>query len=133
MRLLVVALRRQYNAKASVVHFGNCKSSQHCETRCKSLMSFKRPEMRELPVKGSSVFSTERDERQCGCHEACLLANHCKQKIYAEFDLATLSPTSAATRQHSFRVLAYHQAQQWIGTALDLTVWGGMVKYGRMP
>ena len=27
-----------------------------------------------------------------------------KQKVYAEFDLATLSPKSAATHQHTFRV-----------------------------
>ena len=27
-----------------------------------------------------------------------------KEKVYAEFDLATLSPKSAATRQHSFRM-----------------------------
>ena len=44
-----------------------------------------------------------------------------KQKVCAEFDLATLSPTSAATRQHTFRMLAYHQAQQWFGAALDPT------------
>ena len=39
MRLLVVSLRRQYNAKASVNHLGNCKSSQHCLPRCKPLTS----------------------------------------------------------------------------------------------
>ena len=61
-----LALLRQYNTKASVCHVGHGKSSHHCETRC-NLTSFMHPEMRELPMKGSSVFSTESDERQCGC------------------------------------------------------------------
>ena len=45
-----------------------------------------------------------------------------KQKMYAEFDLATLSPKSAATPQHSVRVYANDQVQQWHGVALDPTV-----------
>ena len=51
-----------------------------------------------------------------------------KQKVCAKFDLATLPPTSAAARQHSFRV--YHQVQQWRGIALDPTDWGWMLKDG---
>ncbi len=86
--------------------------------------------MRELPVNGSSVFCTERDERQYGCQEAHLLANHCKTET--EFDLATLSPTSAATRS-SVGMPPLVQAQQWFGVALAPTVWGGRVKYGRTP
>ena len=75
----------------------------HCVHRCKSLMSLKQPEMLELSVKRFSVMSTERDERQCVCQEAHLPKNHCKT-VHAEFDMATLSPKSAATHQHSFRV-----------------------------
>ena len=40
-------------------------------------MSLKHPEMLESPVKRSCVLSTERDGRQCGCQETCLLMNHC--------------------------------------------------------
>ena len=69
-------------------------------------MSLIHPEMRELPVNGSSVVSTERDEQQNGCQEAYLLVNHCKTET--ESDLATLSPTSIATRQHTFRVYTCH-------------------------
>ena len=56
-----------------------------------------------------------------------------KQTEYAEFDLATLSSKSEATHQHSFRVLANHHVQQWHGVALDPTVWGRRVNYGRTP
>ena len=50
----------------------------HCVPRCKSLMRLKHLEMLELPLKRSSVLSTEGDGRQCGCQEAHLLMNHCK-------------------------------------------------------
>ena len=53
-----------------------------------------------------------------------------KQKVCAKFDLATLPPTSAAARQHSFRV--YHQVQQWRGVALNPTDWGWRLKDGRL-
>ena len=53
-----------------------------------------------------------------------------KKKVYIEFDLSTLSPKSAATHQHSFRVKAYHQVQQWYVVALDPTIWGRRVKNG---
>ena len=73
-----------------MIHFGNGKSSQHCVHRCESLMSLKHPEMLELPVKRLSVLSTERKGRQCGSKEAYVgLRTIAKQKVYAEFDLAT--------------------------------------------
>ena len=53
-----------------------------------------------------------------------------KQKVYAKFDLATMPPTSAAARQHSFRV--YHQIQQWRGVALNRTDWGWRLNDGRL-
>ena len=53
-----------------------------------------------------------------------------KQKVCKKFDLATLPPTSAAARQHSFRV--YHQVQQWRGVALNPTDWGWRLKDGRL-
>ena len=56
--------------------------------------------------------------------------NFAKQKVCAKFDLATLPPTSAAARQHSFRV--YHQVQQWRGVALNPTDWGWRQKDGRL-
>ena len=42
-----------------------------------------------------------------------------KQPVHARFNLATLPPTSAAARQHSYRT--FHQVQQWLGNALDPT------------
>ena len=59
-----------------------------------------------------------------------LLPNHCKTET--EFGLATLSPTSAATRS-SVGMPPLVQAQQWFGVALAPTVWGGRVKYGQTP
>ena len=53
-----------------------------------------------------------------------------KQKVCAKFDLATLPPTSAAARQHSFRV--FHQVQQWRGVALNPTDWGWRLTDGRL-
>ena len=53
-----------------------------------------------------------------------------KQKVCVKFDLAPLPPTSAAARQHSFRV--HHQAQQWRGVVLNPTDWGWKVKDGRL-
>ena len=53
-----------------------------------------------------------------------------KQKVCAKFELATLPPTSAAVRQHSFR--GYHQVQQWRGVALNRTDWGWRLKDGRL-
>ena len=41
-------------------------------------MSLRHLEMLELPLKRSSVLSTEGDGRHCGCQEAHLLTNHCK-------------------------------------------------------
>ena len=53
-----------------------------------------------------------------------------KKKVCAKFDLATLPPTSAAARQHSFRV--YHKVHQWRGVALNPTDWGWRLKDGRI-
>ena len=44
-----------------------------------------------------------------------------KQKVIVKSDMAPLPPTSAAARQHSFRV--HHQAQQWRGVVLNPTDW----------
>lgn len=53
-----------------------------------------------------------------------------KQPVHAKFDLATLPPTSAAARQHSYR--AFHQVQQWLGNDLDPTNWGWKLENGRL-
>ena len=52
------------------------------------------------------------------------------KKVCAKFDLATLPPTSAVARQHSFRV--YHKVHQWRGVALNPTDWGWWLKDGRL-
>ena len=52
-------------------------------------------------MKHSSVLSTERGGRKYGCREAY----SCEQRVYTEFDLATLSPTSATAHQHSIRIV----------------------------
>ena len=84
-------------------------------------MKLKHPEMRELPVKSSSVFSTERDERQYGCQDAYLLANHCKTETG---DVSS----NTSTLVSSVGMPPLVQAQQWFGVALAPTVWGGRVK-----
>ena len=53
-----------------------------------------------------------------------------KQKVCAKFDLATLPPTSAAARQHSFMV--YYQVQQWHGVQLQVADWGWRLESGRL-
>ena len=45
-----------------------------------------------------------------------------EQTVHAKFDLATLPPTSAAARQHSYR--SFHQVQQWLGNDLNPADWG---------
>lgn len=40
----------------------------------------------------------------------------------SKFNLASLPPTKAAARQHSFRT--YHQVQQWYGAKKNPEVWG---------
>lgn len=45
-----------------------------------------------------------------------------KQKLGANFNLASLPPTKAAAQQHSYRV--YHQVQQWRGMHLPPISWG---------
>ena len=45
-----------------------------------------------------------------------------KQPDHATFDVATLPTTSAAARQHSFRVS--HQVQQWMDVNMNATNWG---------
>jgi hypothetical protein len=45
-----------------------------------------------------------------------------KQRLTANFKLASLPPTKAAALQHSLRV--YHQIQQWKGVNLPATDWG---------
>ena len=82
-------------------HFGNGKSSRHCVRRCKSLMSFTHPKMMELPVKRSAVLSMEMgDSVEVKRHIYLRIIT--KQKVYAEFDLMTLSAntnTSFGRRQ----------------------------------
>ena len=53
-----------------------------------------------------------------------------KQKVCAKFDLATLPPTSAAARQHSFMV--YYQVQQWHGVELQVADRGWRLESGRL-
>ena len=75
----------------------------HCVLRCKSLMSMKHPEMPELK-RFSVCRRREMDDSSVDVKRHIYLRTIAKQKVYAEFDLATLSRKSAATHQHSFRV-----------------------------
>ncbi|XP_028418322.1 uncharacterized protein LOC114543611 [Dendronephthya gigantea] len=47
-----------------------------------------------------------------------------------QMQLAALPPTSAAAKEHSFRV--YHQVQQWLGVELPPTQWGWQLKNGNL-
>ena len=53
-----------------------------------------------------------------------------KQPLHAIFELASLPPSSAAARQHSYRV--YHQVQQWRGVNLNPTDWGWKLENGQL-
>ena len=46
--------------------------------------------------------------------------------IQNQMQLAALPPTSAAAKEHSFRV--YHQVQQWLGVDLPPTQWGWQLR-----
>lgn len=50
--------------------------------------------------------------------------------IHSSFKLEPLPPTSAAARQHSFRV--YLQTQQWRGNELDALKWGWKHMNGKL-
>src|SRR5437867_2741434 len=50
--------------------------------------------------------------------------------VHEKFNLSNLPPTSAAARQHSFRV--YPQVQQWCGVELNPTEWGWRMEQGRL-
>jgi len=52
----------------------------------------------------------------------CYLQSIAKQPIHSLFKLAALPPTSAASRQHSFRT--YHQVQQWLNENKNPLEWG---------
>jgi hypothetical protein len=51
-----------------------------------------------------------------------------KQGLNRNFQLATLPPTSAAAKQHSYRV--FHQVQLWRGERLRETEWGWKMAFG---
>jgi len=64
-------------------------------------------------------------------HKACFSTMHRHKRILKavarcpvpnKILLVALPPTSAAAREHSFRV--YHQMQQWLGVELPPTEWG---------
>ena len=46
----------------------------------------------------------------------------------SSFNLATLPPTSAAAKQHSYRT--YHQVQQWLGNKQFPIKWGWRLTHG---
>jgi len=50
--------------------------------------------------------------------------------VQNKIQLAALPPTSAAAREHSFRV--YHQVQQWLGVELPPTEWGWELINGQL-
>jgi len=50
--------------------------------------------------------------------------------VQNKIQLTALPPTSAAAREHSFRV--YHQVQQWLGVELPPTEWGWEVINGQL-
>ena len=137
MRLLVVALRRQYNAKASVFHYGNCKRCQHCETRCKS------------------VFNEPQASRNAGATcEAFLYVVYVERwaKVWMSRGIFSCEPLQNRKCMLNSTWRFFHRRQQqhvntrlgcmpntkYTCTAvacvvLDPTVWGQGVKYGRPP
>ena len=50
--------------------------------------------------------------------------------VQNQMQLAALPPTSAAAKEHSFRV--YHQVQQWLGVDLPPTQWGSQLRNGNL-
>jgi hypothetical protein len=50
--------------------------------------------------------------------------------VQNQMQLAALPPTSAAAKEHSFRV--YHQVQQWLGVELEPTQLGWQLKNGNL-
>ena len=53
-----------------------------------------------------------------------------QQSLKMSFKLASLPPTSAATKQHSFRT--YLQIQAWLGNELVATEWGWKSENGKL-
>ena len=70
-----------------------------------------------LALYGGTKFSTL-DEYRYYAYKRTIASN----SVSSTFHLATLPPTSAAPRQHSFRT--YLQVQQWLGNELPPTEWG---------
>ena len=81
-------------------------------------MSLKHPEMLALPVKRPSVSYTDRKGRRCGSKEEYLRANHCKQKGYAEFDLATHQSQQEHTSTHCRQTTEDSSGMVWLGILL---------------
>ena len=69
-----------------------------------------------------AMFGAKNTEDLDSFRYLCYLKAIAKQSIHSLFNLATLPPTSAAARQHSFRT--YHQVQQWLNEKKNPLEWG---------
>lgn len=69
-----------------------------------------------------SMFGAKNTENLDFFRYQCYLQAIAKQPIHSLFKLAALPPTSAASRQHSFRT--YHQVQQWLNENKNPLEWG---------
>ena len=132
MRLLDVTLLLQFIAKVNVCHFGKLQAQP---ALCTAVQVFNDPQASKKAVAAAGeaflcvVYGGKIDDNLDVKRHQLYLRTIAKQKVCAKFDWATLPPTSAAARQHSFRV--YHQVQQWRGVALNRTDWGWRLKDGR--
>ena len=133
MRLQDVTLLLQFIAKVNVCHFGKLQAQP---ALCTAVQVFNDHQASKNAVAAADeaflcvVYGGKIDDNLDVKWHQLYLRTIAKRKVCAKFDLATLPPTSAAARQHSFRV--YHQVQQWRGVALNRTDWGWRLKDGRL-
>ena len=122
MRLLDVTLLLQFIAKVNVCHFGKLQAQP---ALCTAVQVFNDHHASKNAVAAAGeaflcvVYGGKIDDNMDVKKHQLYLRTIAKQKVCPKFDLATLPPTSAAARQHSFRVC--HQVQQWCCVALNRT------------
>ena len=61
---------------------------------------------------------------------AAFKRKNAKKSMHSVFQVASLPPTSAAARQHSF--WTYCQVQQWLENNIDPNAWGWILSYGSL-
>ena len=83
--------------------------------------------MLQLYKTASTSSATNLNELRLLCYQRAIS----RKSPGDEFHLASLPPTSAATRQHSYRV--YYQVQDWLGnTSLTGTEWGWKLQHSTL-